>query len=126
MYTLALQRSFSARHYLIGGDWGPENNPHAHQYRVEVRLSARELDEHGYLVDLDHLERILDECVASYSERVLNDLAEFDGLNPSIEHFTRLFCRRFLEHLGAHRFEAVELRIWEHEAAWASFRETFR
>lgn len=125
MYALGLQRSFTARHYLTGGDWGPENLPHSHPYRVEIRLSASQLDEHGYLADLCRLEPILDDCTAAYREQVLNDLPEFEGLNPSIEHFARLFCTRFLQSLGSHRFEVVEVRIWENEDAWASFRETF-
>jgi hypothetical protein len=29
MYSLSLQRDFIASHYLVGGDWGPENDPHA-------------------------------------------------------------------------------------------------
>ena len=27
MYTVAVRRDLIARHYLIGGDWGAENNP---------------------------------------------------------------------------------------------------
>ena len=52
MYTLAVRRDFIARHFLIGGDWGPENNEHAHHYRVEVQLEGSSLDKHGYLVDI--------------------------------------------------------------------------
>jgi 6-pyruvoyltetrahydropterin/6-carboxytetrahydropterin synthase len=125
MYTLAIQRAFTARHYLIGGDWGDENEPHAHPYRVDVRLSAADLDRHGYLVDLEDLEQIIDACVHAYANRLLNDLAEFDGINPSIERFARCFCRRFLHHLGPHRFSRVEIRIWENQEAWAGYVETF-
>ena len=125
MYTLALQRAFSARHYLIGGDWGPENDPHAHAYRVEVRLRARELDAHGYLVDLENLEQVLDACVAIYRDRLLNDLPDFDRINPSIEHFAKRFCTCFLKEFGPHRFLVVEIRIWENEMAWASYRERY-
>ena len=27
MYTLAVRREFIARHFLIGGDWGPRTSP---------------------------------------------------------------------------------------------------
>ena len=125
MYSLAVQRAFSARHYLIGGDWGPENDPHAHAYRVEVRLRAEELDTHGYLVDLEKLEQVLAACVSIYQDRLLNDLPDFDRINPSIEHFAKRFYTRFIEEIGQHRFQSVEIRIWENEAAWASYRERF-
>ena len=125
MYSLAMQRAFIARHYLSGGDWGPENVPHAHSYRVEVRLLASELDQHGYIIDLDVLEKIVDTCVDAYRDQLLNDLAEFDRINPSIEHLARLFHQRFLAQLEAHRFNRVTIRIWENDKAWAGYEETF-
>ena len=48
MYTLTVKRDFVAQHYLIGGDWGAENEKHSHHYAVELTLEGRELDEHGY------------------------------------------------------------------------------
>jgi len=41
MYTVAVQRELIAQHFLIGGDFGPENLPHSHHYRVEVHLAGR-------------------------------------------------------------------------------------
>jgi 6-pyruvoyltetrahydropterin/6-carboxytetrahydropterin synthase len=123
MYTLCLERAFSARHYLIGGDWGPENSVHPHPYRVEVRLSAADLDTHGYLVDLDELERVLEACVGRYRDRVLNELPEFAGQNPSIERFARLFWEELHQRLERRDFLRVEVRIWENDAAWAAFEE---
>ena len=35
MYTLAVKRDFIAQHFLVGGDWGEENENHAHQYKTE-------------------------------------------------------------------------------------------
>jgi 6-pyruvoyltetrahydropterin/6-carboxytetrahydropterin synthase len=90
MYTLAVKRDFIARHYLIGGDWGPENFPNSHHYVLELRLSGETLDQHGYLVDIVDVEKHLNEIVAHYKEQMLNDLPEFAGLNPSIEHFARI------------------------------------
>jgi 6-pyruvoyltetrahydropterin/6-carboxytetrahydropterin synthase len=125
MYTLCLQKAFTARHYLIDGDWGSENQPHAHPYRVEIRLSANDLDANGYLVDLAELEPILDVCVGYYEGRLLNDLPEFHRVNPSIECLSKCFYNRFLQRLGGHGFCAVEIRIWENEMAWASYHEAF-
>lgn len=125
MYTLCLQQGFTAGHYLIGGEWGSENHPHSHTYRVEVRLAAHELDPHGYVADLVELEPILDSCVAHYRDRLLNELPEFHEMNPSIERLARQFCERLLQGLGSHAFSTVEIRIWENEMAWASYRESF-
>ena len=122
MYTLTIQRDFIAQHYLIGGDWGPENRLHSHHYKLEIMLEGYELDPHGYLVDIVHLEALLDELVARYRDVTLNDLPEFDGLNPSIEHFCRIVALRLSDGLDAANICAVTARIWENDIASASFR----
>jgi 6-pyruvoyltetrahydropterin/6-carboxytetrahydropterin synthase len=124
VYTLAVKRSFVAQHYLIGGDWGPENNWHSHHYQLELLLEGETLDRHGYLVDIVDVERNLEEIVASYRDKTLNDLPEFAGLNPSIEHFTRIVCRTLagrLHDIG--NLAAISVKIWENEIAWASYRQ---
>ena len=40
MYRVAVTRDFIANHFLIGGDWGAENEPHAHHYVVEVSIES--------------------------------------------------------------------------------------
>ncbi|MCC6904779.1 MAG: 6-carboxytetrahydropterin synthase [Anaerolineae bacterium] len=122
MYKLAVQRNFVAQHFLIGGDWGSENEWHSHHYRVELRLEGRELDRHGYLVDIIDVEKNLNELVAHYRDKTLNDLPEFAGLNPSIEHFTRIFCTTMSDRIKAENIHAMEVVIWENEIAWASYR----
>jgi 6-pyruvoyltetrahydropterin/6-carboxytetrahydropterin synthase len=122
MYTLALQRSFEAWHHLIGGDWGAENNPHTHPYRVEVRLEGKALNQHGYLVDLMDVERKLDEIVSAYRNADLNTLSEFAGLNPSLEHFARILGTRLAASLSSGNLVAVDVRLWENDSAWAGYR----
>ena len=63
MYTLGVRRDFIARHFLIGGDWGSENFPNSHHYILELQLEGRELDQHGYLVDILDVEKHLDDAV---------------------------------------------------------------
>jgi 6-pyruvoyltetrahydropterin/6-carboxytetrahydropterin synthase len=121
-YTVAVQRNFVARHFLFGGDWGPENQTHSHHYKVEVRLEGRELDQHGYLVDIVDIESRLDELVAHFRDQSLNELPEFKSLNPSIEHLSRIFCEEFAERITASNIHAVSVQIWENDIAWASYR----
>jgi len=122
MYTLGVQRSFTAFHYLIGGDWGAENQRHSHDYVLEVRIEASTLDEHGYCVDIVQVESLLDAFVAQHAGATLNDLSTFAGLNPSIEHFARIAAQTFAESLRAPNLTALIVRIWENDIAWAEYR----
>jgi 6-pyruvoyltetrahydropterin/6-carboxytetrahydropterin synthase len=121
MYAIAVRRDFIAQHYLIGGDWGAENELHSHHYQVEVQLEGAELDRHGYLVDIVAIEKALEELVARFRDCILNDLAEFEGLNPSIEHFSRILWSGFAPRLQAGNLQAVRVRLWENEIAWAEY-----
>ncbi|MBM4284098.1 MAG: 6-carboxytetrahydropterin synthase [Deltaproteobacteria bacterium] len=122
MYTLAVQRDFVAQHFLVGGDWGDENRRHSHHYRVEVQLAGPTLDRHGYLVDIVEVEARLDELVDYYRDRTLNELPEFAGLNPSIEHFCRILAEQLRERLPAPHLASLTVKIWEAAIAWAAYR----
>lgn len=121
MYTLALQRRFDATHHLIGGDWGVENQPHSHPYRLELQLRGAQLDKHGYLVDLVDVESHLNALLARYAQSDLNTLPEFTGLNPSLEHFARILCIALGEKLQNSGVSSLVVQLWENEDAWASF-----
>jgi len=122
MHTLGVRRDFIARHFLIGGDWGAENFPNSHHYVLELQLEGRELDRHGYLVDILDVEKHLDEIVNYYKDQMLNDKPEFIGLNPSIEHFSRILATSLSERIKAVNISALKVVLWENESAWAAFR----
>ena len=124
MYTLGVRRDFIARHFLIGGDWGPENFPNSHHYVLELRLEGKELNKHGYLVDIVDVEKHLDEIVGQYKEQMLNNCPAFAGLNPSIEHFARILATSLSERIQAKNISAVKVVLWENESAWAAYRVT--
>ena len=121
MYTLCVKRDFIARHYLIGGDWGAENFPNSHHYVLELQMSGRELDQHGYLVDIVDVQKHLDEIVNYYKEQMLNDKPEFKRLNPSIEHFARILATSLSEHIKADNLTGLKIVLWENDSAWAAY-----
>jgi 6-pyruvoyltetrahydropterin/6-carboxytetrahydropterin synthase len=122
MYTLGIKRDFIAQHFLIGGDWGPENFPNSHHYVLELQLKGQELDQHGYLVDIVDVEKHLDEVVNYYKEQMLNDKPEFAGLNPSIEHFSRILCTTLSERIKAKNISSIKVVLWENASAWAEYK----
>ncbi len=123
MYTLSVRREFRAEHFLIGGDWGAENQPHPHAYRLEVELEGESLDAHGYLLDIVELETRLEAIVSRYAGRQLNDQPEFAGLNPSLEHFARIVCEGLLAGSPGPNVKRIRVRLWENEIAWASYEQ---
>ena len=121
MYTLSVKRDFIARHFLIGGDWGPENDLNSHHYALEVQIEGDTLDQHGYLVDIVEVERHLDEIVNYYREQMLNEKPEFAGMNPSIEHFARILATSLSERIKADPIRILKVVLWENDSAWAAY-----
>ena len=122
MYTVAVKRDFIAQHYLIGGDWGPENNLHAHHYQIELQLYGDDLDQHGYLVDIVDIERLLNAQVEHYRNCTLNDQAEFSGLNPSVEPFSRILCQALSTQIRSPNIHRLKVKLWENDLAWAAYQ----
>lgn len=120
-YTVAVSRSFITQHFLIGGDWGAENTKHSHQYRIELQLTGDTLDQHGYLIDILDIENTLDILVESYSDRTLNELPEFNGINPSLEHFCRILSIWIDDRIQSNNVKQITVKIWESETAWSSY-----
>lgn len=122
MYAVAVRRDFVAQHYLIGGDWGAENEKHSHHYVLELELAGDPINQHNYLVDIVEIERHLGTLVARYRDQTLNDLPEFAGQNPSIEYFSRLLCEALDTCIQAENIHSLTVRLWENNIAWAAFR----
>lgn len=123
MYTVAVKRNFIAQHFLTGGDWGSENVKHSHHYQVEVQLEGEELDEHGYLMDIVDIENNLEGLADYYSDHLLNEIPEFQGINPSLEHFSRIFWQMLSKRIQAPNVNIISIKIWENDLAWASYRK---
>ncbi|MBU2571568.1 MAG: 6-carboxytetrahydropterin synthase [Gammaproteobacteria bacterium] len=122
MYQLAICRDFIAQHYLVGGDWGAENQRHSHHYRIEIRIEHDLLDNHGYLVDIVDLENALSAVIERFKDFTLNDLSEFEGLNPSLEHFARIIYEGLQSRLDFSE-QKLTVKLWENERDWAAYRE---
>ncbi len=123
MYTVAVTREFIANHFLVGGDWGSENFPHAHHYVVEISIEAAQLDQHGYLVDIVEIEAAMSQIVDYYKDALLNDKPEFSGLNPSIEHFSRIICEKMLTLITFPGSGFLNVKLWENDTCWAGYRQ---
>ncbi|ELZ60188.1 MULTISPECIES: 6-carboxytetrahydropterin synthase [unclassified Haloferax] len=121
MYRVSVRRDLIAQHYLTVPNPGPEGELHSHAFTVEVELSGPELDEYGYLVDIDDVKAALDATLSRYRDETMNELVEFSGQNPSVERFAREVCERFVEAASLDAPQHVSVRVWEDDAASATY-----
>jgi len=122
LYSLSVKREFTSEHFLTGGDWGAENLRHAHLYGLEVEIGGRELDRHGFLIDIVELAALLDALVRQFSGKVLNDAPEFAGHNPSLERFCLTVHGLLASKLRDRRLKTLTVRLAEDRIAVAAYR----
>jgi 6-pyruvoyltetrahydropterin/6-carboxytetrahydropterin synthase len=117
MYRTGLRRRLSAMHFFDVD--GPEGEVHSHPYVVELVATGEELDDNGYLVDLDTMAIALEDALGRLEGKVLNDLPEFSGSPPSVESLARVIWGMTAARLPAAKW--VSVKVWESDDAWASY-----
>ncbi|MFO7638616.1 MAG: 6-carboxytetrahydropterin synthase [bacterium] len=110
MYTVRVSRTFSAAH-AIRGRGGKCENVHGHNYRVEVYISAPELEPPGMVADFVEVRERLDAILPDH--RDLNAAYDF---NPTAENL----AHRFYDELARH-YPVAKVVVWESEGSAAEY-----
>lgn len=122
MYRVSVSRTFVAQHYLTVPEPGPEGEPHSHTFTVEATFYGPELNKFGYLVDIDRVSDGMDITAEFFRDQLLNDLPEFEGLNPSAEHLARIFASHLLEHVSPETATELAISVQEDDVATVGYR----
>jgi len=99
----------------------PENERHAHDYRVEVVAERDELDERGMVCDLD----LVTSCLADVAGQARNrDLADVCGADEvTVEVLAAWIHRQLAPKLESDGAESLAVRVWESDDAFGGIRD---
>ncbi len=125
MFEVSVEDTFAAGHALRGYR-GKCENPHGHNYKVQITLTGERLDGIGLLYDFKDLKNAMGEVVDRLDHQYLNDIKPFRELNPSAENMARYFY----EEIGAllnkatdGRVRVKQVKIWETDTTTATYYE---
>jgi len=123
MFEVTVEESFSAGHALRGYR-GKCENPHGHNYRVQVTVEGAKLDSVGLLYDFAHLKKIMHDVIAGMDHKFLNDQAPFDTVNPSAENIAKYFYEEASRQMaqGTNGVRIAQITVWETDNAAATYR----
>jgi len=124
MFEVTIEESFSAGHALRNYH-GKCENVHGHNYRCQVTLAGKELDEIGLLVDFVALKKTVHAVLDRLDHQWLNDLPPFDKLNPSAENIARYIHDEVEAGLQIPSGVGIQsVKLWETDTCSATYRKS--
>ena len=120
MYHLMIKTHFAAAHNLINYQ-GDCENLHGHNWRVEVTVSASELDNAGLAIDFKILKKQTNQILDTLDHTHLNALEPFRDMSPSSENICRYLYEKLSQALNNDNVRVEKVTVWESENACASY-----
>lgn len=119
MFEVKVESHFSAAHHLLNYQ-GKCENPHGHNWKVEVYAQGEELDESGMLIDFTVLKSELNKVLDRLDHYDLNNLEEFKDISPSSENISKFIYLELKKIIP----QITKICVWETERARATYWET--
>lgn len=100
---------------------GPEAEPHAHDYRIQLTVRRAELNERGMVCDLDRLDGALADVVGRLDGQDLDAIVE--GVDAvTVEVLARWLHERLREGVRSAGGEWLGVHVWESAEAYGAYR----
>lgn len=122
MYRLKICTSFASAHNLINYQ-GECENLHGHNWKVEVSVTAKELDKAGLGIDFKVLKAETNSLLKTLDHKYLNELEPFRTTSPSSENIARYLYEQLSEKLNDNIITVKCITVWESDVACASYYE---
>ena len=125
MYEVRVEAGFSSGHFLRNYR-GKCENPHGHNYKVQVTLLGKSLDEAGLLLDFKLLKQVMRPVIEYLDHQMMNDLPPFTAINPSAENLAKYFydeTNKQLNEMTSGRVSVKDCTIYETDTTTATYYE---
>lgn len=106
MFEVTVKRSFKVKHAVVN------ERPHEHDWTVEVTLGSAHLDEAGFVMDFQMIDRALDE--------IITPAWSFEG--SSAEKIAQFFHDKLSAVLTKEKTRILSVTAWEDHNHGATFR----
>ena len=122
IYTLKVLTEFASAHTLREYP-GACARMHGHNWKVEVEVQARALDNVGMGVDFKVIKNAARAIGDRLDHRYLNDLEPFTEINPTAENIAAYFYRELCNTWNNERIKVRSVTRWETDRACVRYAE---
>ena len=121
MFELTIKSSFSAAHRLINYK-GKCENLHGHNWKVQVSIAAKELDNQGMVIDFRKIKQKLNRILVKLDHGYLNEISYFKKCNTTSEHIARYIYLELTGLIKKKGLRVEEVTVWETDTSSATYR----
>jgi 6-pyruvoyltetrahydropterin/6-carboxytetrahydropterin synthase len=100
---------------------GPEGELHPHDYRIDVVVGRRELDEHGMVCDLDTLRAALQAIASRIEGRDLEEIRPPTAKAVTVEVLARWAHQNLIPTLQQAGGDTLAVRVWESDSDFGGY-----
>jgi 6-pyruvoyltetrahydropterin/6-carboxytetrahydropterin synthase len=100
---------------------GPEGELHPHDYRIDVVVGRRELDEHGMVCNLDALRAALQAIVARIEGKDLEEIRPPAAEAVTVEVLARWAHLSLVPVLRQAGGDMLAVRVWESDSDFGGY-----
>jgi len=120
MYELKIIRKFAAAHQLPLSQTKCENL-HGHNWKIEVHVKGKTLDQSGMMIDFGILKKEVDAILETLDHQFLNEIPFFKTNSPSSENIARYIAETLDSRLDVPDVRVSHVISWESDDACASY-----
>jgi len=120
MFELKIITKFAAAHQLKMVAEKCENL-HGHNWKIEVCVSGKKLNEAGVLIDFVDMKKYLAEIMETLDHKFLNDLDFFNNINPSSENIAKHIAGELQKLIADYPVRVSSVTAWESDNACAKY-----
>ena len=128
MFEVTVSDHMMIAHTLRGAVFGPAQSLHGATYVVEATFARVRLDANGIVVDIGRAGQLLQQILADYSYRNLDELPEFAGRNSTTEVLAATIADRIAERVrdgalgeNARGLDSIAVNLHESHVAAAGY-----
>ena len=96
MFQVSVEEEFAAGHALRGYR-GKCENPHGHNYKIQITVEGKALNKIGLLIDFVELKAAMHATSRKLDHVFMNDVEPFKTVNPSAENIAKFFYEEVSE-----------------------------
>ncbi len=120
MYEVGTGMQVRAFHVMPGME-GPEGQLHDHDYRLDVVVRRRDLDDRGMVCDLDALDAALRRAAEEVADRDLDRIRPPEAEAVTVEVFARWLYGALAATVAAAGGGDLQVRVWESPVAFGGY-----